>query len=129
MERIREGQLSFLRDVLRKQTLGNIVGLITDNRGLEKQSKNTNHMKTSANCYMSARWRSRKEQEIIGQSIYAKLWLNPPQIATEAFSSDLLPEMSPEKHIKNVEKSRRANIIFSAKSEMVVKNIIWSIIQ
>ncbi len=32
----------------------------------------------------------------IGQSIYAKLWLNPPQIATEAFSSDLLPERSLE---------------------------------
>ena len=32
----------------------------------------------------------------IGQSIYAKLWLNPPQIATEAFSSDLLPERCPE---------------------------------
>ena len=32
----------------------------------------------------------------LGQSIYAKLWLNPPQIATEAFSSDLLPERCPE---------------------------------
>ena len=52
---------------------------------------------------------------VIGQSIYAKLWFNPPQIATEAFSSDLLPERSPEKHIKNVEKSRRANIIFFGK--------------
>ena len=51
----------------------------------------------------------------LGQSIYAKLWLNPPQIATEAFSSDLLPERSPENHIKNVEKSRRANIIFFGK--------------
>ena len=28
----------------------------------------------------------------IGQSIYAKLWLDPPQLATEAFSSDFLPE-------------------------------------
>ena len=35
-------------------------------------------------------------RSIIGQSIYAKLWLNPPQIATEAFSSDLLPERCPE---------------------------------
>ena len=34
--------------------------------------------------------------EVVGQSIYAKLWLNPPQIATEAFSSDLLPESCPE---------------------------------
>ena len=66
---------------------------------------------------------------LLGQSIYAKLWLNPPQIATEAFSSDLLPERPPEKHIKNVEKSRRANIFFSAKSQMAVRTIIWSIIQ
>ena len=66
---------------------------------------------------------------IVGQSIYAKLWLNPPQMATEAFSSDLLPERSPEKHIKNVETSRRANIFFSKKSKMAVKNITWSIIQ
>ncbi len=55
------------------------------------------------------------DEPAIGQSIYAKIWLNPPQIATEAFSSDLLPERSPEKHIKNVEKSRRANIIFFGK--------------
>ena len=55
------------------------------------------------------------EKWLVGQSIYAKLWLNPPQIATEAFSSDLLPERSPEKHIKNVEKCRRANIIFFGK--------------
>ncbi len=38
--------------------------------------------------------------------------MDPPQIATEGFSSDLLSEKSPEQHIKNVEKSRRANIIF-----------------
>ena len=35
-------------------------------------------------------------ERLVGQSIYAKLWLNPPQIATEAFSSDLLPERCPE---------------------------------
>ena len=51
----------------------------------------------------------------IGQSIYAKLWLNPPQIATEAFSSDLLPDRCPEQHTKNRGKSRRANIIFFGK--------------
>ena len=39
MDRIGEGQLSFLRDVLRKQTLGNIV--ITGNLGLERHSKKT----------------------------------------------------------------------------------------
>ena len=38
--------------------------------------------------------------------------MDPPQIATEGFSSDSLSERSPEQHIKNVEKSRRANIIF-----------------
>ena len=38
--------------------------------------------------------------------------MDPPQIATEGFSSDSLSESSPEQHINNVEKSRRANIIF-----------------
>ena len=52
---------------------------------------------------------------LIGQSIYAKLWLNPPQIATEAFSSDVLPDRGPEQHTKNRGKSRRANIIFFGK--------------
>ena len=47
--------------------------------------------------------------------------MDPPQIATEGFSSDSLSERSPEQHTKNVEKSRRANIIFSAKSNMAVK--------
>ena len=55
--------------------------------------------------------------------------MDPPQIATEGFSSDSLSERSPEQHTKNVEKSRRANIIFSAKSKMAVKNVISSIIQ
>ena len=64
----------------------------------------------------------------LGQSIYAKLWLNPPQIATEAFSSDVLPERSPEQHIKNLEKSRQANIIFFGKIQSGCLNIIWSII-
>ena len=32
--------------------------------------------------------------------------MDPPQIATEGFSSDSLSERSPEQHIKNVEKSR-----------------------
>ena len=36
------------------------------------------------------------KETLLGQSIYAKLWLDPPHIATEAFSSDLLPERSPE---------------------------------
>ena len=38
-----------------------------------------------------------------------------PQIATEGFSSDTLSERSPEQHIKNREKSRRANIILFGK--------------
>ena len=62
-----------------------------------------------------SRGRTNYQPSSLGQSIYAKWWLNTPQIATEAFSSNLLPQRSPEKHIKNVEKSRRANIIFSGK--------------
>ena len=42
---------------------------------------------------------------------------DPPQIAIEGFSSDSLPERSPEQHTKNVEKSRRANIIFFGKTQ------------
>ena len=41
--------------------------------------------------------------------------MDPPQIATEGFSSDALSERSPEQHTKNRGKSRRANIIFFAK--------------
>ena len=41
-------------------------------------------------------WLSALHVLILGQSIDAKLWLDPPQMATEAFSSDLLPERSPE---------------------------------
>ena len=41
--------------------------------------------------------------------------MDPPQIATEGFSSDSLSERYPEQHTKNVEKSRRANIIFFGK--------------
>ena len=55
--------------------------------------------------------------------------MDPPQIATQAFSSDSLSERSAEQHTKNRGKSRRANIIFSAKSKMAVKNLISSIIQ
>ena len=38
--------------------------------------------------------------------------MDPPQIATEVFSSGSLSEWYPEQYTKNVEKSRRANIIF-----------------
>ncbi len=38
--------------------------------------------------------------------------MDPPQIATEGFSSDSLSERYPEQYTKNVEKSRRANIVF-----------------
>ena len=41
--------------------------------------------------------------------------MDPPQMATEGFSSDSLSERSPEQHTKNVEKSRRANVIFFGK--------------
>ena len=41
--------------------------------------------------------------------------MDPPQIATEGFSSDSSSEMSPEQHTKNRRKSRRANIIFFGK--------------
>ena len=41
--------------------------------------------------------------------------MDPPQIATEGFSSDSLSERSPEQHTKNRGKSRRANIIFLGK--------------
>ena len=41
--------------------------------------------------------------------------MDPPQIATEGFSSDSLSERSPEQHTKNRGKSRRANIIFFGK--------------
>ena len=41
--------------------------------------------------------------------------MDPPQIATEVFSSDTLSERSPEQHTKNRGKSRRANIIFFGK--------------
>ena len=58
-------------------------------------------------------------QHIIVQSIYR--W-NYHKLATEGSSSDSLSEMSPEQHTKDLEKYRRANIIFfSAKSKMAVK--------
>ena len=41
--------------------------------------------------------------------------MDPPQIATDGFSSDSLSERSPEQHTKNRGKSRRANIIFFGK--------------
>ena len=41
--------------------------------------------------------------------------MDPPQIATEGFSSDSLSKRSPEQHTKNVKKSIRTNIIFSGK--------------
>ena len=41
--------------------------------------------------------------------------MDPPQIATEGFSSDSLSERYPEQHTKNVDKSRRANIFFFGK--------------
>ena len=41
--------------------------------------------------------------------------MDPPQIATEGFSSDSLSEMLPEQHTKNRGKSRRANIVFFGK--------------
>ena len=41
--------------------------------------------------------------------------MDPPQIATEGFSSDSLSERSLEQHTKNRGKSRRANIIFFGK--------------
>ena len=41
--------------------------------------------------------------------------MDPPQIATEGFSSDSLSERSPEQHTKNRGKSRHANIIFFGK--------------
>ena len=43
--------------------------------------------------------------------------MDPPQIATEGFSSDSLSERSPEQHIKNLKKSRRANKFFLVTSE------------
>ena len=55
--------------------------------------------------------------------------MDPPQIATEGFSSDSLSESSPEQHTKNRGKSRRGTSFFSAKSKMAVKNTISSIIQ
>ena len=55
-------------------------------------------------------------QRVSGETTWTNspvnIQMDPPQIATEGFSSDSLSERSPEQHIKNVEKSRRANIIF-----------------
>ena len=54
--------------------------------------------------------------------------MDPPQIATEGFSSDSLSERSPEHHIENLGKSRLANIIVSGIIQNGCKNILFGLL-
>ena len=81
-----------------------IFALFTRIRHIEtvtRQSLQMAHLTSMLSAFLTLSDRPETQgvgllDNIIGQSIYAKLWLNQPQIATEAFSSDLLPERCPE---------------------------------
>ena len=81
--------------------MGNKEGRYVHQTVCEAIMKNIQVLKVSmplceGNTYRGSLVSASVTISLIGQSIYAKLWLNPPQIATEAFSSDLLPERCPE---------------------------------
>ena len=69
------------------------LAVTKENMNPKNTKKSPNHENADANITCNFR-----DDDIsrLGQSIYANFWLNPPQIATEAFSSDLLPERCPE---------------------------------